>query len=368
MRILLVAFLLLFSHAAQACTALSGLLTNGGSPVTLTYGGCYTVASDTTLQNQTLNVNGATISGNGRLIMSGTASLYGPGTITNGYYTNGTVYITDAGTYVINGVVFSGLTSTAAIYVYPPNATTIALLDIESNSFETVNYGILRNGGASLGAVAQTTILNNLFEDVEGDAIELNVIPYDTYVLISGNDIEDVNNTHDTTFWGMAIGVAGNYTSNFADGSAAQSIAIVYNTIGSARAGIHCEACKRLTIIGNAISDISASYSNGSGIDEAGIEVYGSTQFVISANSVAVSDADEKVILVSAGVLSGNWIGYPINFSLDGNILTNSNGTANIWGTQWGTSGYAGITNNSADNLTYSGGSGMNITLDQNTW
>ena len=81
-------------------------------------------------------------------------------------------------------------------------------MNIAGDTFTNVNYGVLREG--TIGSVvASTTISSNTFTHLNGDAIELNVVPDDTDILIANNRISQVDNTTNNAAWGIGIGIAG---------------------------------------------------------------------------------------------------------------------------------------------------------------
>ena len=266
------------------------------------------LSSDLTIANENLDISGWTFSGAGRLILSGTVSLTGPsstGTIANlGTGAGQAVFVQDSGSYSIQGITFSGVTAaTTALGINPTSNATINLLRIVSNTFTNCNYGYLRNGG--LGTIASSYITNNTFSNLQGDAIELNVVPNDANILISGNSITGVNNTHSQSNWGIGIGIAGAaYSENFPVGAAVRNFTITNNTLSYMLQGIHVETGTSFTISNNNISHIISTYSGGSGLQEAGIVTYGAGNFTISNNTISLDDASDG-ILVAPGSVPG---------------------------------------------------------------
>ena len=340
----------------------SALLKPNGATVTLPSGSCYNLDQDVNVTNKNLVVDGCTFTGPGRIILSGTASLSGSGTLSNGNGANGAVLIQDSGSYSIQGLSFQNVTATAGILVEPLAGATISSLTITGNTFANSNYGILRIGGA--GEIGSTTITNNVIHNMQGDAIELNVVPNDRNIIIANNNISQINNTNSNPYWGIGIGVAGaNYSDAFPDGQVAQDFVIEGNIISGARQGIHVEAAKNFTIQNNTLSEISNLYSPNSGLETAGIVTYGTAQFTIDNNTIYRQD-NGRGIFINPGAVSGQYVGLPTNFTVNGNTM---NDLSTLSGFDWSTTGTVNITNNTGGSMNVTGGpSGM--TVANNVW
>ena len=207
---------------------------------------------------------------------------------------------------------------------------------------------------------------------MQGDAIELNVVPNDRDILIANNNLSQINNTLSQPFWGIGIGIAGvAYSDAFPDGEVAQNFVIEGNTISGARQGIHVESGKSFTIQNNALNDISSSYSPNAGLETAGIVTYGSAQFTIENNTIARHDMGPGILIAPGvthvryvGLPITRYVGLPINFSVDGNKM---NDLSAMKGIRWATAGSVSITNNTGKSLSYTGGpKAMNIS--GNAW
>jgi parallel beta-helix repeat protein len=340
----------------------TGLDSNGhfsGVPTVTLTPGTYNLTHDMVVTNENLVVNGCTFTGPGQIILSGTASLTGSATLSNGWGGSGAVLIEDSGAYSVQGLNFQNVSALSCISIIPSATTTISSLSINENTFSDSNYGILRTGG--LGQINATTITNNTISNMEGDGIELNVIPNDNNALIANNHISQINNTQSNPDWGIAIGVAGaSYSSSFANGAVAQNFVIEGNTISGAVQGIHVEAAQHFTIQDNTISNISASYSANSGLEEAGIVTYGSGQFSVLNNTVNVLDNGPGIYL-APGVLSGEYVGEPVNFTVSQNVLNSG-----ISGILWADTGTSVVTNNVVTGLDVFGGISSNILVASN--
>jgi colanic acid biosynthesis protein WcaM len=309
------------------------------------------LTSDLPVSNQNLNIATWTFTGSGQIALSGSAALVGNGTLSNGSAGTGAVFIQNSGAYSIQGITCTAVTQIACISVVPTISAVISFFNASLNTFTNINYGILRNGG--LGAILQTQILNNTFTTAQGDPIELNVIPNDRNITISGNNITGVNNTTGLPDQGIAIGVAGaTFDNTFPDGVMAQNITITGNTINGAVQGIHVEAGKNFTISNNKVMGISASLSTGSGLQETGIVTFGCNNFSVLNNNVSTVDAAPMAIFIAAGALNSVFIGFPITFTIDSNVIDN---TSSMTGTQWSTVGNPTVTNNSGFTFTSQG-------------
>ena len=324
--------------------------------------GVYRLTADLVVTNENLIIDGCLFSGPGRIILSGIASLTGNGTLSNGGGGNAAVLIQDFGSYSIQGLRFQNVVATASILIVPTTDAVMSSVSIIDNTFNADNYGILRNGG--LGTISRTTIVNNKFSNMQGDAIELNVVPNDRNIRIANNNLSHINNTLSQPFWGIGIGVAGvGYGDAFADGQVAQDFVIEGNSISGARQGIHVESGKLFKIQNNTLDDISNSYSQNAGLETAGIVTYGSAQFTIEKNAITRQDSGAG-ILIAPGVSYAWYVGLPINFSVDGNKMNN---LSELKGIRWATKGTASITNNTGGSFAYTGGpAGINIS--GNVW
>lgn len=340
----------------------AGLDSNGhfsGVPTITLTPGTYNLTQDMVVTNENLVVNGCTFTGPGQIILSGTASLTGNGTLSNGSGGSGAVLIESSGAYSVQGLSFQNVSALSCISIIPSATTTISSLSINDNTFSDSNYGILRTGG--LGQINATTITNNTISNMEGDGIELNVIPNDTNVLIANNHISQINDTVSNPDWGIAIGVAGaSYSSTFANGAVAQNFVIEGNTISGAVQGIHVEAAQHFTIQNNTIDNISASYSSNSGLEEAGIVTYGAGQFSVLNNTVNVLDNGPGIYL-APGVLAGQYVGEPANFTVSQNVLNTG-----INGILWASTGASVVANNIDTGLSVFGGISSNISVTAN--
>ena len=354
------------SHASSALTTVIPLASNvdsnghlsGVPTVTLTPGSYY-LAQDMVVNNENLVVAGCTFTGPGQIVLSGTASLTGAGTLSNGWGGSGAVLIQDSGAYSIQGVNFQNVAALSCISVVPLAGAVISSLNIDANTFSDSNYGILRNGG--LGQINSTIIANNTISNMQGDGIELNVIPNDTNIIIENNNISQINNTTANPAWGIGIGVAGaGYSNTFATGVVAQNFVIEGNTVSGAVQGIHVESSQFFTIQNNTVSNISSSYSVNTGLEEAGIVTYGSGQFSVLNNTVNVLDSGPG-IYIAPGVSANQYVADPTNFTVSQNTLNSG-----IYGIFWAPTGTSNVTNNTDTGFSVFGGISSNVTVANN--
>ena len=331
-----------------------------GVPTVTLAPGTYNLAQDMVVTNENLIVNGCTFTGPGQIILSGTASLTGNGTLSNGWGGSGAVLIENSGAYSVQGLNFQDVAALSCVSVVPSANAVISSLSINGNTFSDSNYGILRNGG--LGQINATTITNNTISNMQGDGIELNVIPNDNNVLIANNHISQINNTLSNPNWGIGIGVAGaGYSNTFATGTVAQNFVIEGNTVSGAVQGIHVESGSLFTIQNNTVTNISASYSVNSGLEEAGIVTYGSGQFSVLNNTVNVLDSGPG-IYIAPGVVANEYVAEPTNFTVSQNVLNTE-----IRGIFWSSTGTSVVTNNMDTGVGVFGGISSNIMVAANS-
>lgn len=226
----------------------------------------------------------------------------------------------------MRGIILSGGNCTVQKLGFEENQGTACILvggngtfgdvSVLDCRFERCNYGILRQGANS--SITRAVIRGNTFRQLRGDAIEWNVATQDKNLLITNNKIETVNNTAAKPFWGIGIGVAGrSYTEDFSEIDSVKDFVISNNVIRGARQGIHVEAGKRFQITGNTVTDIADTFSPNSGLEVAGIVVYGSSEFVIENNDVQVSAG--RTIFCVEGATKGKYRNVCTDYSIQAN-------------------------------------------------
>jgi colanic acid biosynthesis protein WcaM len=197
----------------------------------------------------------------------------------------------------------SGYTNTQQILINGSGAFTNLVID--GLEISNANYGILRVGGTSTLANAQIT--RGQFNNLKGDAIEWNVTPGDVNVQIVDHVINSIDaGPSGASNWGIGIGVAG---ASF-DNTFAEDFVIAKIKGRSLRQLIHVEAAKRFTIAEIEAYDISSAYSVNSGVVNATVVVYGSSDFVIDGVRASASAG----VLCEEGTVAGSYLSTCQNY------------------------------------------------------
>ncbi|MDB5682577.1 MAG: wcaM [Sphingomonas bacterium] len=258
------------------------------------------------------------------LVLSGTTSIRFEGS----RVTDVPLRLT-GGTISISGFDYRGYLHSAAIMIQ--GAGPYRDLRIEDFKVSDANFGILRHGhGSSLtGAV----IRRGRFARLRGDAIEWNVCPRDTGVLVEDHEIDGIDDPLGRPNWGIGIGFAGAKYDQGWDRAVSVKKFTIRNIRGrSLRQLIHVEAGTDFTIEQIVGHDISDRYSAKSGMPSAAVCCYGCSDFNVSGVT-----ADSGSILLFAGALHNIYIVPSTNFTLSdvklakGDIQTEMGG-ANSFG------------------------------------
>lgn len=206
------------------------------------------------------------------------------------------------------GLRYKGKKHISAIQLYGPGPYK----DISIDKFiiEDANFGILRQGSKSVMKGAK--ISNGIFRRLEGDAIEWNVCPYDTDIIVCDIEIDGIDNRNGKPFWGIGIGFAGQHynAAGASDGKKVRKFKI-YNITGRRLSQlIHVETGAQFSIENIKGTDISSAYSISSGLEPALIACYGCYDFSIS------NIRGDSHILLQAGVINSKYIEANKNFTI----------------------------------------------------
>lgn len=183
---------------------------------------------------------------------------------------------------------------------------------IDNIAVADANFGILRQGDRS--SLTGATIRNARFRRLRGDAIEWNVCPRDTGVLVDGIDIQGIHNDQGKPNWGIGVGFAGaRYTPDWDRAQAVKNFRIRNVTGRSLVQLIHAEAATDFVVEGIRGTDLSSRYSPSAGLHAALLAVYGCSDFVLRDMA-----SDSGDMLIFAGVQRSAYVVPSANFTLDG--------------------------------------------------
>lgn len=217
----------------------------------------------------------------------------------------------------VRGLRMSGYGPTAMILIQ--GTGTYANLLIDDFVIQNANFGVLRQGSGSSLRNAQIT--RGQFYNLRGDAIEFNVCVNDVGVQVIDHLIDTIDNTGGQPNWGIGIGFAGTtYDNTYPDSATVKDFTIARIRGRNLRQLIHVENGKRFEIADIAAQKVDATFSTASGLQDACVVVYGSSDFVI--DGVKADDASR--ILVKAGTVGGAINSAPQNFTIRNCRLANT--------------------------------------------
>ncbi|AFC21578.1 colanic acid degradation [Cronobacter phage vB_CsaM_GAP32] len=223
---------------------------------------------------------------------------------------------------------FKKVGATAAVLSL--NLTSEGSVTLQYGTFRQCNYGYLRQGDPLWGSALRFQHLKNLqFFDMNGDCIELNLGIKDRNTEVSDILVDNVNHTGKNLFWGIALGFAGKtpYGLDADDSSYMSDVSIKRVKVYGARQCLHFEKCRNIYL-----EDIEmypdSTKSVNSGIDPAGIILYGSKDISIKDVKGKPDQASIKMIHTSWGVTDDAYICAERNIlvrdvDVDGNIELN---------------------------------------------
>ena len=257
-----------------------------GASVLVIPQGYYRLEGDVHFRDVDLRIDGR-ITGPGTLHFAGDTRLSGSGAISSGGAHGPSGFILDGeGTFLVHGLTFEHCRRYAALLIAPPAGTRIRSVEIRGCTVRDSNYGVARAGRVG-GAVERAVVRDNVFRDLQGDAIEFDLAMRDGPIRIENNDIATIDNTHRRRFWGLGIGISGDrYTADHDPAHSAKHFVIRNNRIRNVRQGIHVEAARDFIIEGNRLDDINERVSPDAGVEPCGIVVIGSNRFAIRRNMI----------------------------------------------------------------------------------
>lgn len=229
----------------------------------------------------------------------------------------------ERGTIHVSGLNYTGRAHLAAITIHGPGP--YRNLVFEDFRISDANFGILRQGANS--ALLGGVIRRGTFTRLSGDAIEWNICPHDSGLILEDHDIAGVDAPEHRPFWGIGIGIAGAaYSANWGAQSSARNFVIRRITGRALRQLIHVEAATDFAISDIQGHDISERYSTHSGIENAVVVCYGSRRFTIED---VVADAP---ILLMSGAVHGQYVVPCADITLDRVHLTRGDVRAELGG------------------------------------
>ncbi|EPC6270655.1 MULTISPECIES: colanic acid biosynthesis protein WcaM [Enterobacteriaceae] len=229
----------------------------------------------------------------------------------------------------ISGLEMTGFGPVAQIFIGPNAPAEMRNLTLDKLHIHHANYAILRQGFHN--KMTGVRITNGRFTDLQGDAVEWNVAINDSDLVISDHVIDNINCTNGKINWGIGIGLAGStYDNSYPEGQTVKRFVVANITGSNCRQLVHVENGKHFVIRNIKANNISHTFSQNAGIDNATIAIYGSDNFLIT-NVDMVNSAG---MLIGYGVVKGNYLSIPQNFTLSDVRLDNSQGTPQARGIQ----------------------------------
>ncbi|GAA4779148.1 hypothetical protein GCM10023219_28830 [Stakelama sediminis] len=198
-------------------------------------------------------------------------------------------------------------------------------MKIDDIDVRDANYGILRSGADS--QMAGGVISNSSFSNLAGDAVEWNICPNDSDILVTNLDISGIDNTGGKPNWGIGVGFAGRaYDRNWSPELYVKQFTIRNIKGRSLRQLIHVEAGRNFTIENITGNDISDRYSKNSGLETASVACYGCSDFTVDG---VIADSG---IILFAGAIRGQFINPSRNVTVQNIQLSRGNLSAMLGG------------------------------------
>ena len=230
---------------------------------------------------------------------------------------------------VIQGLNMSGYGPVTQIYIGGKEPKVMRNLTIDNITVTKANYAILRQGFHN--QIIGAKITNSHFSYLQGDAVEWNVAINDRDILISDHVIDHIDCTNGKINWGIGIGLAGStYDNAYPEDQAVKNFVVANITGSNCRQLVHVENGKHFVIRNIKANNISHTFSQNAGIDNATIAIYGSDNFLITD----VDMVNSAGMLIGYGVVKGNYLSIPQNFTLSDVRLDNSHGSPKSRGIQ----------------------------------
>lgn len=228
--------------------------------------------------------------------------------------TDVTFKITD-GSVRVSGLDYRGKLHAAAIQIFGPGPYRDVV--IEDIAVADANFGVLRQGRTS--TLTGATIRRGRFTNLRGDAVQWNVAPNDTGLLIEGLNIDGIDDPVGRLNWGMGVGVAGaGYTPDWNPRNSAKKFIIRDITGRRLRQLVHVEQATDFTISNIRGSDMSSRYSAKSNMPAAVVAIYGARRFSVRD---VISDSGDMVLF--AGVRGGKYIVPSTDYTVEDVQLAN---------------------------------------------
>lgn len=229
----------------------------------------------------------------------------------------------------IEGVTMSGYGPVAQIFIGGKDTRTMRNLLIDNITITKANYGILRQGFHN--QFDGVKITNGHFTQLQGDAIEWNVAINDKNILISDHVLDTINCTNGKINWGIGIGLAGStYNNSYPEDQSVKNFVVANITGKNCRQLVHVENGKHFIIRNVKAQNITPAFSKQAGIDNATVAIYGCDNFIID-NVEMVNSAG---MLIGYGVIKGNYLSIPQNFTLSTIKLDNTDMPSKLRGIQ----------------------------------
>ena len=202
-------------------------------------------------------------------------------------------------------------------------------LDIVDSSFSNGNYGVLhQGGGGGMGLMTRVRLSRLNFNDMNADAIEMNVINghyQQGGCIVEDITLDNINNTNSQPSWGIGIGFAGKgpYAIDQDETMMGSNIIVRNIRATGTRQCVHFEMCRNFRVENVQLyPDSSASVD--SGLDAAGVAVYGCRDFTISGVTGEAAVDNGRMIFIAWGVNDGTYVSPSTNFSISDVVCENS--------------------------------------------
>jgi hypothetical protein len=229
----------------------------------------------------------------------------------------------------LSSIQFKNQTTTAAILVM--KLPIVSSMDIIDCTFSNGNYGVLQQGSEG-EKLEWGRIIQSSFTDMNGDAIELNVVNghyQNGGMLIENIRLDNINNRNAQTNWGIGIGIAGRgpYSLNQDNSDFASNITIRNVHAKKTRQCIHFEVSRNF-IVENVEVYPDSSVSINSALTFAGLAFYGCRDFHVEGVKGEPVGTGLRMVYVAWGTNNGAYTAPCRNFYLSD--ITTQNGTIEI--------------------------------------
>lgn len=242
---------------------------------------------------------------------------------------DGPAMVHGGGDIILRSLEFKHQVSTAALLVM--NLPVVSSLGVTDCTFSSCHFGILQQGNEG-EKLQWGRITRSSFTDLNGDAIELNVVNghyQNGGMLIENIQINNINHKNAQPNWGIGIGIAGKgpYSLDQKDSDFASDIIVrnVYAT--KTRQCIHFEVSRNF-IVENVEVYPDSNVSLNAGLTFSGLAFYGCRDFQVKGVKGEPVGNGKRIVYVAWGTNNGIYTAPCRNFVLSD--ITTQDGTVEV--------------------------------------